>query len=67
MKIVLNLLINIYFSEKDDKEKKLDSSKFTAMGYFANLAHYMKLYEILRMAYSNYKVSDITKLIKLNN
>lgn len=43
--------------EKDDKEKKVDYTKFNAMGFFANLPHYMKLYEVLKMAYSNYKTT----------
>lgn len=46
--------------EKNDKaERKGEGVKTNAAGYFANAPHYMKLYEILRTAYSNYKVSKI--------
>lgn len=44
--------------DKDERnEKKIDSNKFSAMGYFASLSHYMKFYEILKMAYTNYKTT----------
>lgn len=43
--------------EKEEKpEKKNDTVKVNAMGYFANVPHYMKIYELLRSAYTNYKV-----------
>lgn len=41
-------------SEKGDKK---ESVKANAMGYFANAPHYMKIYDLLKSAYSNYKVS----------
>lgn len=44
-------------SDKNEKqEKKSDQIRTSAAGYFANIPHYMKLYELLRMAYTNYKV-----------
>jgi hypothetical protein len=39
--------------EKDTEEKK---HKKDGMGTFYNQPHYMKLYDVLKGAYSNYKV-----------
>ena len=41
-----------------DKEKEAEksSNKKDGLGAFYNLPHYMKLYEVLKGAYSNYKV-----------
>lgn len=36
---------------------KRDGVRTSAMGYFANAPHYMKIYELLKSAYTNYKVS----------
>ncbi|XP_022909585.2 huntingtin [Onthophagus taurus] len=45
-------------TDKDEKiEKKPENVKNISMGYFANLPHYMKIYDILRMAYLNYKIT----------
>lgn len=46
---------------KNEKEgdKKSDGVKVNTMGYFANIPHYMKIYELLRTAYNNYKVSGL--------
>ncbi|XP_074640755.1 huntingtin-like [Tubulanus polymorphus] len=41
--------------EKDDKEDK--KNKKDGIGTFYNHPHYMKLYDILKGAYSNYKIS----------
>lgn len=46
--------------EKEEKEKKGDAN---ILGYFVNSPYYMKLYELIRTAYNNYKVS-ITIIIK---
>lgn len=44
-------------TDKDDKsERKSDSVKVNSMGYFVSIPHYMKIYELLRTAYNNYKV-----------
>lgn len=42
--------------DKSERDRRERDSKSNAMGYFASSTHYMKLYEILRMAYTNYKV-----------
>ena len=41
--------------EKEDKEKK-DSLKPNTIGSFVHLPHYIKIYDIMRQAYTNYKV-----------
>lgn len=38
-------------------EKKENAVKTNTMGYFANIPHYMKIYELLKSAYTNYKVN----------
>lgn len=47
--------------EKDDKGEKRDA-KFNCMGHFASIPHYMKIYELLKIAYNNYKVNFYLKL-----
>ena len=42
--------------EKEDKEKK-DSLKPNTIGSFVHLPHYIKIYDIMRQAYTNYKVT----------
>lgn len=43
--------------EKDDKsEKKNENTKSNLMGYFITTPHYLKIYELLRTSYTNYKV-----------
>lgn len=45
-------------SEKEEKaEKKADIMRSNFMGYFAGSLHYLKIYELLKTSYSNYKVS----------
>ncbi|XP_017781525.1 PREDICTED: huntingtin [Nicrophorus vespilloides] len=44
-------------SKTPDKEDKKVDSKVNAMGYFANSPHYMKFYDILKVAYNNYKIT----------
>lgn len=39
-------------------ERKDNAIKTNAMGYFANMPHYMKVYDLLKSAYTNYKVSS---------
>lgn len=47
-------------TEKDEKTERMkEIAKANAMGYFCNLPHYMKIYETLRTAYTNYKVSVV--------
>lgn len=43
--------------ETPEKGEKKDAVKASALGYFANVPHYMKIYELLKSAYTNYKVS----------
>lgn len=43
--------------ETPEKGDRREGVKTTAMGYFANAPHYMKIYELLKAAYANYKVS----------
>lgn len=41
--------------EKDDKPEKKDF-KLNSMGSFVHLSHYMKIHDLLKIAYANYKV-----------
>lgn len=41
---------------KESKDDKSDAAKTHLIGYFANSPHYVKIYDILRTAYTNYKV-----------
>lgn len=41
--------------EKDDKGEKKDVKN--SLGNFVNIPHYMKIYELIKVAYNNYKVS----------
>lgn len=44
--------------EKDEKsEKRTESFKANLMGFFANSPHYLKIYELLKTAYTNYKTT----------
>ncbi|KAF5273906.1 hypothetical protein FQA39_LY01021 [Lamprigera yunnana] len=44
--------------EKEEKlEKKVENVKLNGIGNFANAPHYLKIYELLKTAYSNYKTS----------
>lgn len=54
---IKNIPVAKHPPEKETNEKKIDGSRFTAIGYFANCSHYMKFYEILKMAYTNYKTT----------
>lgn len=50
------MLINTAKSnEKEEKAEK--STKLCSIASFAHLPHYLKIYEVLKSAYSNYKVS----------
>lgn len=42
--------------EKEDKTEKKDV-KVNSVGGFVNIPHYMKMYEITKVAYTNYKAS----------
>ncbi|XP_066998979.2 huntingtin [Anabrus simplex] len=44
-------------SEKEDKPEEKRSSRGAAMGFFASSPHYMKIYDIVRSAYTNYKIT----------
>ena len=48
----------------DSKENEKDKKKKEGLGLFYNLPQYTKLYEVLRGAYSNYKVRFTFKLNK---
>ncbi|XP_071090376.1 huntingtin-like isoform X1 [Haliotis cracherodii] len=43
--------------QKDQKEPEKEKSKKDGLGIFYSLPQYMKVYEMLRGAYSNYKIS----------
>lgn len=50
--------------EKEEKNEKLkDTAKANALGYFSSSAHYMKIYDVLKTAYTNYKVNLISEKI----
>ena len=42
-------------SDNEDKDKKV--SKSTGLGHFAHLAEYIKLYDVLKNAHTNFKMS----------
>lgn len=46
------------FPNTDQKEPEKEKSKKDGLGMFYSLPQYMKVYEMLRGAYSNYKVSQ---------
>lgn len=50
----------IDIQEKGEKKEGVRTT--SAMGYFANTPHYMKIYELLKSAYTNYKVCDLSFL-----
>ena len=39
-----------------EKEKELEKNRKDGLGTFYNITHYMKIYDVLKGAYSNYKV-----------
>ncbi|CAH0556044.1 unnamed protein product [Brassicogethes aeneus] len=45
----------ILLSEKDDKVEK--SGRLNVIAAFAHLPHYLKIYEVLKSSYTNYKVT----------
>lgn len=54
------ILSPMKIQEKEDKDNKPNT-----ISSFVHLPHYMKIYEILRAAYTNYKVQFIFHLITL--
>lgn len=52
-------------SEKDEKTEKKETSKLNSAGNFVTHPHYMKIYDVLRSSFMNYKVKCdlIVKLI----
>lgn len=44
--------------EKEDRTEKKDI-KTNSLGNFVNIPHYMKIYELVKVAYNNYKVMYI--------
>ena len=51
------LTVTMKLTEKDDKsERKADGVKANSVGHFAATPNYVKLYDILRVAFQNYKV-----------
>jgi predicted HAD superfamily hydrolase len=46
--------------ERSGEEKK--SVRGTSMGFFTGISHYMKIYDIVKSAYTNYKVSKSSHL-----
>nr|XP_022340193.1 huntingtin-like isoform X2 [Crassostrea virginica] len=47
--------------KEKEQEKEKEKAKKDSLGVFHSLPHYMKLYDVLKGAYSNYKVSlDLT-------
>lgn len=48
---------NIIHGEKEEKTEERKSSKSSPFGSFVNNQHYVKLFELLRSSYTNYKTS----------
>jgi predicted HAD superfamily hydrolase len=47
----------MFFIDKEERsgeDKK--SARGALMGYFTGISHYMKIYDIVKSAYTNYKV-----------
>ena len=53
--------MNFVIAEKEEEKQKTKRDK-DGIGQFYNLPQYMKIYDVLKGAYSNYKVSDILSL-----
>ena len=49
-----------FFFVDSAKDAEKEKSKKEGLGTFYNLPHYMKMYEVLKGAYSNYRVSTGT-------
>lgn len=50
------LLLLCYYTEKEkEQEKEKEKARKEFLGVFHSLPHYMKLYDGLKGAYSNYK------------
>jgi hypothetical protein len=50
--------VHIFFIDKEERsgeDKK--SARGTSMGFFTGISHYMKIYDMVKSAYTNYKVS----------
>lgn len=53
------LKLHVFLIDKEEKsaeDKK--GGRGTPMGFFASISHYMKIYDIVKSAYTNYKVSS---------
>ena len=53
--------MNFVIAEKEEEKQKTKRDK-DGIGQFYNLPQYMKIYDVLKGAYSNYKVADILSL-----
>jgi huntingtin len=56
------ILSPIKTPERDDKDKK-DNTRPNTIGTFVHLPHYLRIYDILRQAYTNYKVRSRFSLV----
>lgn len=54
--LIMFLLLLCYYTEKEkEQEKEKEKARKDSLGVFHSLPHYMKLYDVLKGAYSNYK------------
>lgn len=54
--LIMFLLLLCYYTEKEkEQEKEKEKARKDSLGVFHSLPHYMKLYDGLKGAYSNYK------------
>ena len=60
LQLYLHLQISINSLSDKEKEAEKEKNKKDALGMFYSSPHYMKLYDVLKGAYSNYKVCTCT-------
>jgi predicted HAD superfamily hydrolase len=55
----------MFVIDKEDRSSEDKKSvRGTSMGVFTGISHYMKIYDIVKSAYTNYKVSNLGHFIK---
>jgi hypothetical protein len=50
--------VHVFFLDKEERsgdDKR--SGRGTSVGFFASIPHYMKIHDIVKSAYTNYKVN----------
>jgi predicted HAD superfamily hydrolase len=50
--------VYVFFIDKEERSgEDRKSARGTFMGFFTGISHYMKIYDMVKSAYTNYKVS----------